>query len=91
MSDLSDSSSTCWEGVLGEAQRWYRTAFVPASPVQRLRLKLPNSMVDEEPPLVAGEAPHGALGAPGLSRQCERGAVECKDLRAFARVCAGFM
>ena len=49
MSDLSDTSSQCWEGALGEAQRWCNTTFVPATPVQRLRLKLPCSMVDSEP------------------------------------------
>ena len=48
MSDLSDSSAQCWESVLGEAQRWYNSSFVPATPVQRLRLKLPNSVLDSE-------------------------------------------
>ncbi|CAE6927973.1 RE1 [Symbiodinium sp. CCMP2592] len=49
MSDLSDTSSVCWETVLAEAQKWYGSAFVPATPVQRLRLRLPTSIVDSEP------------------------------------------
>ena len=49
MSDLSDTSAQCWENVLGEAQKWYNGAYVPASPIQRLRLRLPSSAVDGEP------------------------------------------
>ena len=49
MSDLSDSSAVCWESVLTEARKWYDGAYVPASPVQRLRLRLPSSSVDGEP------------------------------------------
>ena len=48
MSDLSDTSAVCWEKVMEEAREWYTRSYVPASPVQRLRLRLPASTVDAE-------------------------------------------
>ena len=48
MSDLSDTSAVCWEKVMEEAREWCTRSYVPASPVQRLRLKLPASTVDAE-------------------------------------------
>ena len=49
MSDLSDSSGECWQRVLGQAQEWYTSQYVPSGPVARVRLKPPASEVDKEP------------------------------------------
>ena len=48
MSDLSDTSGECWERVLQEARDWYNNHFVPANPINRVRLKVPASSIDRE-------------------------------------------
>ena len=49
MSDLSDSSGECWDKVLQEAREWYNNQFVPANPINRVRLKVPTSSIDRDP------------------------------------------
>ena len=49
MSDLSDSSGECWDKVLQEACDWYNNQFVPANPINRVRLKIPASSIDRDP------------------------------------------
>ena len=49
MSDLSDSSGECWDKVLHEARDWYNNQFVPANPINRVRLKVPASSIDRDP------------------------------------------
>ena len=68
MSDLSDSSAVCWESVLAEARRWYNSSYVPASPLQRLRLKLPGVSPGHGAQMGPSEAQDGALGFAGVSR-----------------------
>ena len=48
MSDLSDTSGECWEKVLREARDWYNNQFVPANPINRVRLKVPESSIDRD-------------------------------------------
>ena len=48
VSDLSDTSGECWERVLQEARDWYNNHFVPANPINRVRLKVPASSIDRE-------------------------------------------
>ena len=48
MSDLSDTSGECWEKVLREAREWYNNQFVPANPINRVRLKVPESSIDRD-------------------------------------------
>ncbi|OLP87629.1 Copia protein [Symbiodinium microadriaticum] len=49
MSDLSDTSGECWRVVLEEAREWYNDKFVPATPIARVRLRVPESSTDREP------------------------------------------
>ncbi|CAE7245904.1 GIP [Symbiodinium sp. CCMP2456] len=45
----SGAGSECWQTVLAEAQEWYNNKFVPATPIARVRLKIPESSIDRDP------------------------------------------
>ena len=76
MSDLSDSSGECWDKVLQEARDWCNNQFVPANPINRVRLKAPASSIDRDHRF-EGTASYGASDYSELSRCCEGRTVSC--------------